>query len=843
MLIHRQKEIDSLRQAYQSLVQSSRLQIRFITGEAGSGKTVLANQFIDETAPQAEQTLFVSTYCNIRSEYSIPYQPFKELLRQLLQDAGERDKLQRTRADKVKESFAFCGRMLLEHAPDLLGNFIPGAQVLSAIGQQFLKDPKNDPSPTFIEESKILEQYLEALRAIAARYRLVLFIDDLQWIDPASVNLLYHLMMGLQNAPVMFLGCYRSTDIDIAQSGGERHPLAKFITEMKILRGNVFINLDTLSADERRQLMNDMLDAEPNQYDPLFREKLFERTGGNPLFVSELMNLFKDEGMIVRNYDGVQMNNAHLQWRSYPARIEGIIQERIGRLEDSLVEILSHASVQGYNFIAQVLSRTMGEPERDLLMKLSKTLQKQHHLVAEGSCIRSGGGMVSQFNFSNYIFQQYLYQELSMTQRMMLHGDIAGILEELFRNEPEEASGDIARHYEMSGEYEKAIRYILITVDSMMRISRYVEANTLINKGLALLPAIRDPREQKQNRLALLLKQCICYRSLKGWGSAEVEQLYLQTRDLCEEMGQTENTEVISFGIWGIYLSKLDLHKCIEVARENKALGQQLQNRSMILTATISIGNTLFWMGRLCEAQTEFDMYQTEAERDKQEGVLRTENDEMNDLFARMFTLLIAQRTGNLLRAQEMQKIIRQTVETGRNHFFNVIAYQALSWFYYFEGNKELLNVYSRKLLDESAEYHFAFYEGIGKMFRGSSIQEEKDPMPAITLIEAGYAILKAQSGTDPTGMHSIYAVLLSRSLLEAGEDERFTALVDQGIRVCETHDERCYLDELYLAKADFFLRKGDTANRELCLQKALEAARANQATGSEQRILSLMKH
>ncbi len=841
MLIHRQKELDSLRQAYQSLMETNRMQVRFITGEAGSGKSVLANQFIDETARQAEQTLFVSTYCNIRSEYSIPYQPFKELLKQLLQDVGERDKCQRTRAEQVKDSFAFCGRMLLEHAPDLLGNFIPGAQVLSAIGQSLFKEQSTAPASTFVEESKILEQYLDTLRAIAARYRLVLFIDDLQWIDPASVNLLYHLVMGLQNAPVMFLGCYRSTDIDITVQG-ERHPLTKFITQTKILRGNVFTNLDALSTDERKLLMNAMLDAEPNQYDALFREKLFERTGGNPLFVNELMELLKEEGMVVHNYEGVQMNNASLQWRSYPARIEGIIQERIGRLEDSLVEILSHASVQGYNFIAQVLSRTMGEPERDLLMKLSKTLQKQHHLVTEGSCIRSEGGMVSQFNFSNYIFQQYLYQELSMTQRMMLHSDIAGILEELFHNEPEEVSGDIARHFEMSGEYEKALRYILITVDSMMRISRYTEANTLINKGLSLLDGIRDPLERKRTQLSLLLKQCICYRSLKGWGSAEVEELYLRTRDLCEELGQREDTEVTSFGIWGIYLSKLNLRKCIEVARENKIVGQQLCHRSMILTATISIGNTLFWMGRLGEAQAEFDEYMREAEKDKQAGAARTENDEMNDLFARMFTLLIAQRTGDRLRAQEMQQVIRQTIETGRNHFFNVIAYQALSWFYYFEGNQELLNSYSRKLLRESTEYGFAFYEGIGKMFRGSCLQQEEGSRPAIDLIEEGYAILKSQSGTDPTGMHSIYATLISRCLLKAGEDERFLTLIEQVIRTSEAHEECCYLDELYLTKADFFLRKGDTTNRKLCLQKALEAARANQAAGSEKHILSLIQ-
>ena len=89
----------------------------------------------------------------------------------------------------------------------------------------------------------------------------------------------------------------------------------------------------------------------------------------------------------------------------------------------------------------------MGETERDLLMTLSRKLQKQYHLVNEGPCVRSARGLVSEFNFSNYIFQQYLYQELSATQRMILHGDIAVILEELFRDNIGEVAGDISLNF------------------------------------------------------------------------------------------------------------------------------------------------------------------------------------------------------------------------------------------------------------------------------------------------------------------------------------------------------------------------------------------------------------
>ena len=89
--IPRKKEIDQLMHGYNTMQNNSSLQIRFVCGEAGSGKTVLVNQFLEEAGKEAEQTLFVSSYCSIRSEYNIPYQPFKELLKQLLNDVKEEE--------------------------------------------------------------------------------------------------------------------------------------------------------------------------------------------------------------------------------------------------------------------------------------------------------------------------------------------------------------------------------------------------------------------------------------------------------------------------------------------------------------------------------------------------------------------------------------------------------------------------------------------------------------------------------------------------------------------------------------------------------------------------------
>ncbi|MBO7551141.1 MAG: AAA family ATPase [Fibrobacter sp.] len=103
--VQREKEKKKLIDAYQAMRQSGRQQLRFVIGEAGSGKTVLINQFLDEISATTDQTLVVSSSCSVQYDYNIPYQPFKELLKQLLKDVAEED----SKKEKFKEVFRFCG--------------------------------------------------------------------------------------------------------------------------------------------------------------------------------------------------------------------------------------------------------------------------------------------------------------------------------------------------------------------------------------------------------------------------------------------------------------------------------------------------------------------------------------------------------------------------------------------------------------------------------------------------------------------------------------------------------------------------------------------------------------
>lgn len=820
--VRREREMEQLWQAYLALERGC-CQLRFIPGEAGTGKSVLLDMFAGELEEKAENTLIASTFCCIRSEYSIPYQPFKELLKQLMQEVRDNEEIERrgrSRGEKLKEAFAFSARMLLEHAPDLIDNFIPLGTVVGAIGQHILGHDEKQEKNSSPDESKIIEEYINTLRAVSEKYRLVLLLDDLQWIDKPSVNLLYQLSVVLRDCPVLIVGSYRSTDIDVMD--GEKHPMDKLINEVKISYGNVFIHLDNIDIWERRKFMDHLLDREANVYDADFRQTLFERTGGNPLFVSEMVCLLKEEGVLEQNEVGIWMNHKIPDWQSYPVRIEGIIRERIGRLEESMVEVLSQASVQGYRFIVQVLSRTMGETERDLLMTLSRKLQKQYHLVNEGPCVRSARGLVSEFNFSNYIFQQYLYQELSATQRMILHGDIAVILEELFRDNIGEVSGDIARHYELAGEPEKALKYIEITVDQMLAVSVFLEASVLLDKVLREFTGVIDD----YTRLRFIVKQGLCYRSIKGWANEGTERLYAEADELSRKLGCDDYMEIILFGQWTICLVKLQLDRCLELAAEYRKIAKEKNDLPMELMSLITYINTLFWRGELHATVAylkEFELLY--AEKDKAVHIQSA-----IEALYHMFNLLTYFQLGDYEKtAMAKKQLIRKISET-KDRFSQCIAYQALSWQEYLAGNLELSGKYAETLLELAKAGGYPFYISVGYLFHGAFVAKTNVD-EGIKLIRQGYGILRGDSDWEVISMHSIYGLLLNTIYLESGRYEDLENSLPKIISTSSRIKETCYLSELYLLEARYYQVTGKQVEADSAFDRACEEA---QVTGAE---------
>lgn len=521
-------------------------QVVFVTGEAGSGKSALARAFA-EWMQEKHSTLLVTVgTCNAQGGLGDPYLPFREMLGILtgtlvdrtLSEAGKQRNTERLKALGVRSV-----QVLVEVGPELVGAFVPGAALVGALGKAVahkagwmaeldqLAEPKSAASAA-LDSQRLMEQYANVLNALAKDNPLLLILDDLHWADEASLSLLFHLSRRLEASRVLIVGTYRPDEVALPRRG-ERHPLEKIVAEITRYAGDVTLDLSAAAAREATTFVELLIDSEPNELDAQFRSTLLAHTSGQPLFTVELLRSLQERGSLVKDADGRWVMASTLDWGTLPARVEGVIQERIGRLDETQHDLLRTASVEGVTFIVEVLAQVQQTPLRSLLKELSQNLEKRHRLVYDEGEISVGPERLARYQFVHALFQQYLYDELSRGERRLLHGEVARVLEQVYQGQTDEIAAQLAWHYDEAGDGAKAVEYFLIAGERASNQGAMREANRCFDRALELLPP-----DASEERFRALLGRCTVLREL---GERELERsdlaVLLQLTDTLNDDG------------------------------------------------------------------------------------------------------------------------------------------------------------------------------------------------------------------------------------------------------------------------------------------------------------------
>ena len=157
--------------------------------------------------------------------------------------------------------------------------------------------------------------------------------------------------------------------------------------------------------------------------------RFYRQTAGHAPFTVELLHGLQMRGDLVRNADGEWIEAQNLDWHILPARVEGIIKERIGRLVPPLQELLRIASVAGETFGAEIVAHVQGVDEQQIAGELDSTLIR----AAVGQASGQSTGRCAATHpvpFRHILFQQYLYNSLDPLQRIYLHRAVAEELEQ-----------------------------------------------------------------------------------------------------------------------------------------------------------------------------------------------------------------------------------------------------------------------------------------------------------------------------------------------------------------------------------------------------------------------------
>lgn len=497
--VARKEELRKLSHKLQKALAGKR-QICLVSGEAGTGKSTLIHQFSSEAVKDFENVTFLIGTCNDQTGIGDSYLPFRQIMYQSLGDnetaKGHITEQNKTQLRKVLKQ---SGRALIEIAPELIGTFIPGAGLLASLGKWAAEEKgwfdalkrtaeQSIKHETSIDSSQLMFQYTAYLRKISKEYPLVIILDDLQWADEASITLMFHLIRELEDSPIFFIGMYRPNDIELDRLG-ERHPLPRILNELKRYHGNIIIDLDRSRLKTGKAFVSAFINSEPNKLNQAFHQRLYKLTEGHALFTVEILKNMKEDGNLVKNGKGEWITSAHLDWDAIPDRVEAVIEERINRLDEDLQKLLAIASVEGQTFTVEVLADIQQTSIQRVARQLSKELCKQHRLIKEVGEVDlpHSHRFLSHFGFTHNLVRQYIYEELSHTERRLFHKSIAEALEELYADDFHLIINQLAHHYLQAGHKSQALSYLVKAAETAANVSNWkqVVTNTTLATNLA----------------------------------------------------------------------------------------------------------------------------------------------------------------------------------------------------------------------------------------------------------------------------------------------------------------------------------------------------------------------
>ncbi len=315
LFVARQAEIARLEAELEAAVQGKG-HIYFVTGDPGSGKTALLSEFSRRAMLKNPNLVIAWGQCNAYTGEADPYFPFREILQTLGGDLEARvtgGAITPEHAIRLWRFLPTVASTILEDGPDLINRLVSGKDLLStvqaAVGKSAevftrLNEEVNRTGGQIgrarLSQVNLFNQVTKVFTRLSQHNPLVLILDDLQWIDIDSVNLLFHLGRRLSGTRILLLGAFRVEDVALGRQG-ERHPLEGVVNELQTSLGDIQLDL---MLSEGADFVQALLDSESNALTPSFRTLLHRHTGGHPLFTIELLRGMQLKGEIYRERAG-----------------------------------------------------------------------------------------------------------------------------------------------------------------------------------------------------------------------------------------------------------------------------------------------------------------------------------------------------------------------------------------------------------------------------------------------------------------------------------------------------------------------------------------------------------
>ena len=419
-------------------------QIIFISGEPGIGKSSLAQAVAFES--QASVVLIGRS----QGDNSAAYQLFGDLL---------------------SSYFATVPPELFEQSNQEILSAL--SQLVPEIRQALPTLPTPWPLEPEQEQIRLMGSLTKLVQQATQNRPWLIILEDLQWADHSSLELLRYLGRHVSGMALMIIGLYQDTEL------APGNPLSELFRDLTNLRTYHHITLERLNQEGVAQLLSHILQLPVS---PHLAQKIHEQTGGNPLYVEEVAKELLDSGQVLENATDLVIPYEI----TLPESVQEVVKQRISRLSTETQTLLHQAAVLGQTFQFQHLQIMSDLKSRQVLEILDAALERQLLQEVPGE---------AALRFSHIEIQRVLYNSLGQLRRQILHRRAGEALEQQIAPFQDRIAAELARHFDKAGEIEKAIDYGLTAARQSQRAYANEQALAGFNRVFELLASL-EPAEQ-----------------------------------------------------------------------------------------------------------------------------------------------------------------------------------------------------------------------------------------------------------------------------------------------------------------------------------------------------------
>ena len=729
---------------------------------------------------------------------------------------------------------------IVNDGPDLIDRFVSGAGLLararigapSTAGQlvAFLECGGSPASGSInLKQTDLFEQFTRVLQTLSRGQPLILVLDDLQWADPGSISLLFHLGRRLAGSQLLLVGAYRPEEIAQGWAGEERHPLENVVHEFQRDLGQIHIDL---AESGGREFVEAFLATEPNHLDPGFLDDLYRHTGGHPLFTIELLRSLQERGGLVQDQEGYWIGGPSLDLETMPPRVEAVIAERLRRLPKEWQSLLAAASVEGEMFTAEALAQVQDAGQELVIELLSGPLSRKHKLVEAQEISWQNGQRLSQYRFVHILFQIYLYSKLDPVERGNYHYRTGIALETLYGEQAEGLAAALARHFEEAGKTVKAVEYLLQVGDRAARMFANDEAILHYKHGIELVENMDATPQRDQLELALLLALGVPLVARQGFSGAELAQTYGRARELirggeaCLELFQA------LVGLKFYYDMQGELQEALDITEDIRRVAGELNDPGLAVMEYAD-NPTLVYIGKFQSYLDQFERMRLLYDPERGQKLVYELGFDPG-IFSLCHVGLAYWFLGYPDQAKNHSD---QAIEFAREQghpFLITYAWMYASFLSMYRRDVGVAHELADKTITIASEHGHPLWLGGGLAAKGWALGEGGQIEEGIRHIQLGQEKLKA------IGAWLGYLQLLT--ILT--EVYRKAGMVSEGLAVVEEAQARIqsmegWMDEpeLHRLEGELLLLRGEPESAvEECFQRAVEVARRQGAKSWELR-------